>query len=328
MNIDFSDILSGQHSPPRRRPPTTPEANDYAQEDDSINILCINCQDFVQMSLIEQHSKNCIQLSESVKRLDLYSPLVQVRFRLEKLRDLLNSLLNTRPGDSNYNSIFLRLISKLLEVKETTDADKNKQVMEALSSLMVTFKGSAALLIYGERLKSLAYEQMMTLRDAIDEKPEAPKPTRPPQKRSYISQLQDIKSDTSSVISRNTDFTPSSRGNDEENIIEFTDHIVNPDEVDLQRFFYSQCLAVKLTYNSKSLAQYVSIPKLFEEAKNQKVPIDDWTAFIRQELRSPERWLDRSKIRKSKHSQPKNFPPRFETIVEEAETPMKIVRRY
>mmetsp|Transcript_1681 Transcript_1681/g.3600 ORF Transcript_1681/g.3600 Transcript_1681/m.3600 type:complete len:333 (+) Transcript_1681:2-1000(+) len=331
MNPGLAEIFSGRHTPPRNRTPTLPEDLLGAQEEDSINILCINCQEFISVHNIEKHSKSCITISETVKRLDLYSPLVQVRFKLEKLRDLLNSLLNSRPGDSNYNSIFLRLIGKLLEVKEATDAEKNKQVMEALSSLMVTFKGSSSLLIYGERLKSLAYEQMLALREVSEDKiPEVRISARPPQKSMAYSQLNDIKSETSSVVSRGTDFTPASSRNEEQSMIEFTEQFENPDEVDLQRYFYSQCLAVKLTYNSRSLAQYVSISKLFDEAKRQRLPIEEWATFIRQELKAPERWLDQSKIRKSKHSQPKNFrnPSRFDTIIEEEETPRSFSRRF
>jgi hypothetical protein len=302
---------------------------DPSADEESMNVLCINCQEFIHLDMIELHSRSCTTLSSTVKQLELYSPLVQVRFRLEKLKDLLNSLLSTRPGDSNYNSIYLRLIGKLLEVRETVDAEKNTQVMEALTSLMVTFKGSPALLIYGERLKSLAYEQNMALREVMAEVPEV-RPTRPIQKTMQPSRLASVRSETSSAVSLSSDFGLSSSRTEEHSVIEFTSSYSAPEEVDLQRYFYSQCLAVKLTYNSKNLAQYVSIPKLYDEVKRQRLPIEVWASFIKQELKHPDKWVDSNRVRKSKHSQPKNLQRivrQFDPIVEEEGTPRNRGRR-
>jgi hypothetical protein len=319
---DFSNrILSS-----RRRPLNVP---DPCAGEESLNVLCINCQEFIHLDVIELHSRSCTTISDTVKQLELYSPLVQVRFRLEKLKDLLNSLLSTRPGDSNYNSIYLRLIGKLLEVRETADADKNAQVMEALTSLMVTFKGSPALLIYGERLKSLAYEQSCALRDVLAEVP-VTRPSRPFQKSMQSNGLASVRSKTSSVASLTSEFGKSSSRTEDHSIIEFSNGQDASEEVDLQRYFYSQCLAVKLTYNSKSLAQYVSIPKLYEEVKRQRLPLEVWASFIKQELKYPDRWVDSSKDKKSKHSQPKNLQRivrHFDPIEEEEGTPRSRGRR-
>lgn len=333
MNTSIPAASSEQFSLPRKEPPPDLVDSRSFSYEDCVKILCINCQDYIDEDDIEPHSKLCFTISETVKRMDLYSPLVQVRFKLEKVKALLNTLTNPRPGDSNYTSIFLRLIGKLLEVKETTDGEKNKQVIEALSSLMISFKGSTALLIYGERLKSLANEQMFSIKEVGDDQTTDARNTRPPQKSMAFNQLASVKSDTSSIVSRNTDFAQSSIPTEEQSNFEIAEATDSADEVDYQRYFYSQCLAVKLTYSSRSQAQYVSIPKLYNEAKHLQLPLEDWASFIRQQLKNPEHWLDslmpkRSTTMRSRHSQPKNLPsPRFDAIIEE-DTQIDLSRRF
>jgi hypothetical protein len=319
MQTRLAEIFEGHHSPPRKVPQTIPENLLLSYEEDALDILCINCQEFIQSTCIETHSRSCVTVSEVVRRLDLYSPLVQVRFKLEKMRDLLGSLRTDRPGDSNYNSIFVRLTGKLLEVKEASDAEKSRQVSESIASLMASFKGSACLLIYGERLKSLAYEQMMAVEEAMEDRLPQAIPTRPQHRSLHTSQLNEIHSETASEVSRNTDFTPSSSHTEELSCPDLSDVLEGADDADLQRFFYSQCLAVKLSYNSRSLAQYVSINRLYSEAKRQQLPLVHWPAFIRRELKAPEKWLDKSKLRR-----PKGEHSRVDTIVEEDETTMSI----
>jgi hypothetical protein len=323
MQSRLTEIFEGLHSPPRKQPHTIPEDLLLSYEEDALDILCINCQEFIQSTCIEGHSTLCVTVSEVVRRLDLYSPLVQVRFKLEKIRDLLSSLRVDRPGDSNYNSIFLRLTGKLLEVKEASDAEENRQVSESITSLMASFKGSACLLIYGERLKSLAYEQMMAVEEVMQDRLPQVNLTRPLQKSLAADQLLSaIHSETGSEVSRNTDFTPSSYHTEELSYTDLSDVLEGADDADLQRYFYSQCLAVKLSYNSRSLAQYVSINRLYSEAKRQQLPLVHWAAFIRQELKAPERWLDKGQSRRP--IRPKEGQSRVDTIVEEDETPMSV----
>jgi hypothetical protein len=332
MNPSVAAVPTGGHPYASLASPRSVQALPVFVDEESMNILCINCQEFISLLQIEEHSRTCVTISETVRRMDMYSPLVQVRFKLERLRDLLSSLLNDRPGDSNYCSIFVRLIAKLLEVKETTDVDKNQQVSESLSSLLLGFKGSNALLIYGERLKALAYEQCLALREAMDDELPEVLQTRQSHNAPSVRELKEIHSETSSVFSMNTDFTPSVSQYDEAEpyLIEFSDaEDESLDKVDLQRYFYSQCLAIKLTYNSRSQAQYVSISKLYDEVKRLKLPLDRWTVFIRQELRHPDKWIETADTRKPKNPQPKNYrrAARFEPIVEEEESP-KHSRQY
>lgn len=53
---------------------------------------------------------------------------------------------------------------------------------------------------------------------------------------------------------------------------------------DLQRYFYSQCLAVKLSFPSKHPAQRLQIPELYDKVKKLQIPLDQWPGFIRREF--------------------------------------------
>eukprot|EP00357_Protocruzia_adherens_P002611 CAMPEP_0114995650 /NCGR_PEP_ID=MMETSP0216-20121206/13852_1 /TAXON_ID=223996 /ORGANISM="Protocruzia adherens, Strain Boccale" /LENGTH=518 /DNA_ID=CAMNT_0002359725 /DNA_START=274 /DNA_END=1830 /DNA_ORIENTATION=+ len=66
---------------------------------------------------------------------------------------------------------------------------------------------------------------------------------------------------------------------------------------DLQRYFYSQCLSIKLQFSTKDLAQHVQISSLYKKAVMEKVPIEQWPAFIKQELKEADKWVDANKIK-------------------------------
>eukprot|EP00743_Colponemidia_sp_Colp-15_P007980 GILK01008643.1.p1 GENE.GILK01008643.1~~GILK01008643.1.p1 ORF type:complete len:317 (+),score=27.01 GILK01008643.1:49-999(+) len=55
-------------------------------------------------------------------------------------------------------------------------------------------------------------------------------------------------------------------------------------ESDQQRYFYSQCFAVKLSFESTHPAQYVSVPQLYQTVKQRQIPPEHWPKFIHGEL--------------------------------------------
>ena len=94
------------------------------------------------------------------------------------------------------------------------------------------------------------------------------------------SQLSSVKSDTSHCYSVSSVFSE----NDKEDS--------KVEESDLQRYFFSLCLREKLNYKSSHPAQKVSIPALFQEAKN--ITPEQWKTFIAHELKNPQKWLRNS----------------------------------
>eukprot|EP00742_Colponemidia_sp_Colp-10_P004528 GILJ01004833.1.p1 GENE.GILJ01004833.1~~GILJ01004833.1.p1 ORF type:complete len:326 (+),score=29.88 GILJ01004833.1:2-979(+) len=55
-------------------------------------------------------------------------------------------------------------------------------------------------------------------------------------------------------------------------------------ESDQQRYFYSQCFAVKLSFESTHPAQYISVPQLYQTVKQRQIPPEQWPKFIYGEL--------------------------------------------
>ena len=53
---------------------------------------------------------------------------------------------------------------------------------------------------------------------------------------------------------------------------------------ELQRYFYSQCLQIKMSFPARDPAQAIPLPSLYKKAQAQKVPIENWPEFIKEEL--------------------------------------------
>jgi len=67
---------------------------------------------------------------------------------------------------------------------------------------------------------------------------------------------------------------------------------------ELQRLFYSKCLAIKLRFASKDSAQLVPIALIFKDAISNNIPQRNWDLFIENAFRNPEKYIDMKKLRK------------------------------
>ena len=61
---------------------------------------------------------------------------------------------------------------------------------------------------------------------------------------------------------------------------------------DLKKYFYSICLSVKLSFPSRHPAQYIQIPDLYEKILKISVPLKQWESFIHEEFNHHERWVN------------------------------------
>lgn len=68
------------------------------------------------------------------------------------------------------------------------------------------------------------------------------------------------------------------------NVQDANDCLSKKSEDEQRRWFYSQCLSVKLQCTDKTKARRVLISDLYSKVKAQNVPIDDWVQWIRGQL--------------------------------------------
>jgi hypothetical protein len=68
------------------------------------------------------------------------------------------------------------------------------------------------------------------------------------------------------------------------NVQDANDYLSLKDEDEQRRWFYSQCLTAKLACADKARARKTLISDLYAKVREEKVPIDSWVQWIRQEL--------------------------------------------
>lgn len=318
--------------PPRKGP--LPVRNLEAVQ---LSVLCINCEEMVDVAYVEQHSRICTRISEEVRKAERSEdPLNPVHLRITKLRLFLQHLAeDSHSGERNYLMIMMRLLQQLTN---TPTEDSTQEVLKSLSSLVATFTGADSLLLFLERVRSLALEQANALNwlelqhkkneiEDLRSQVQAQKQKVQIWQRTLLkaresaplTQIEVLKSEAVSVKS-GSDSTFSLAVEDEAAGQLFTmpreDQMHDSEE--LKRAFFSQCLAVKMSMKSKDRAQVVSIPPLYEKALTQNVPVEEWAEFIRKELSSPENWGEKKPSPKRFSARPVNTRfAYFEAIPEE-----------
>ncbi|CAG9331278.1 unnamed protein product [Blepharisma stoltei] len=322
-----------------------------------LGIFCINCQEMVPESLIESHSASCVRITEAVSRADTLGDLDSLKLRIEKMDEFLeNKDKETiyRPSERNIIAVLKRLCKKLLDSNIANNKDSSSEVMKLIKSMLENFKGSLSLRIYSERLLTISKEQLEAL-DKIEkidieakmkeveqlkaqvkifkERAETIQrtifKTNPTGLKLDFGQLEDVNSDFSSgktlsscqsfrsLVSdeRKSEIDLPPDFNDTENL----DFPIGNSQEELQKYFYSQCLALKLKYNSRELVKLIPTSKLYEKAVEEKIPVEDWVNFIEEELKHPDKWV-KKQSKRSRRSQPTNGNKKFqsfETIAEE-----------
>lgn len=308
------------------------------EEEQILNVNCMNCQELISIDKIEEHSKLCTTVPEAVENIESGSLLNHVIFKLKKLESCLLDLTKNpdlRPGDKNYISIFTRLCQKTLNV----NVDDTENVIKSLSSLLVSYKGSLGIRIYADRLHALVQEQKLGFQEEeINKKKEelgkiveqvekfknrslvlqkAVTKAAPSYKIAEINRkVDEITSDLVSIGSNTSEVTALS-GVDEELKQDLEEPFLGTG-TDLQKHFYSLCLAIKMKNSGKNQMQNVSIQKLYKDAVDNNVPPDSWQEYINNQLKNPLKWTDDNKGRR--RFQPRSSairPQYFEVIVEE-----------
>lgn len=274
-------------------------------------VLCINCEEFIPADLIEGHSTSCTQVNFRVITADNGRGLERSALRLEKLLELIIRQMATSsmPGEMAYYKILQKLCLQLLNVTGVSQSNSNDSAAESLSSLIATFRGSQSVLICAERLRSLVSIQKseldeLRLQDSKQQVNEIQAQieffkARTQKLEQALTKVSSQDLELEEVVSQISSNKTKSDGSSHRSS-ESSDHLGSPlHEVEdllvdsqsrdspldnLQRYFYSQCLAIKLSIPSKSSAQQVPIGELFEEAKIQHIPVEGWPDFIKQRL--------------------------------------------
>ncbi|CAG9326335.1 unnamed protein product [Blepharisma stoltei] len=294
-----------------------------------LRILCKNCEDLIPIDLIESHSRTCLCISESLLILESFTSLDQINFRLKKLEKCLMEMTEKiilKPGDKSYVSILLRLCQKISELNYGEDR-KNEETLRSLSSLLITFRGSLTLKIYADRLKSLAHDQKLALKEAKNANLEELRNKALDFQKALNNavslglksqelnkKIDEITSELESLTSENTVISSTTTQEMEDSLMQI-ENFENININSQQRFFYSLCIAEKMKSPSKSKLHNISIQKLYNKAIALKIRIENWQKWIEESFKSPDFFIEKVPRPKARKSTRKHHY--FETIIEE-----------
>lgn len=301
-----------------------------------LSVLCINCQETIDLAFVETHSRACICLSDEVKAAeDSEDPLKGLYMRISKLRSFLQQLVEEESLKSGEKRYLTMGIQHLQQLAEMPTLGETREVLNALSSLLVTFQGTDSILIFLERIRALAIEQeksLKTLEIALKraEIHELQSQLQVEQKKLAIWQeslsklhlapkprIDTVQSQVASVNTSECS-TPASVDEDLPAFegLKMSENHSDPEE--LKRLFIAKALAIKLGNRRFDKQEFISLSELHARAVALRVPIVSWPEFIQSELLNAKNWSWRSEGRKRFSSRPISSQfAYFDTIVED-----------
>ena len=125
------------------------------------HILCTNCEGLIRFDDIDIHTDKCLSVKEEVIVNEFSSNILLVTdFKLEKLKDHIQILMKIKTNkalDDSYLSSLLHyiIVSKSLSLIGSDTKNQLKAIINQISSVLLSFKGSLQILILYERSKLL-----------------------------------------------------------------------------------------------------------------------------------------------------------------------------
>lgn len=311
-----------------------------------LNILCINCQELVNVTRIDYHSKLCVHPSEKFLQLEKDNEIEAIRFKIMNLKNVLEEITlqpKLSPSDKNYAIILIR---HCLTVLNTRNPQVLEQIVDSLNTMLQLYKGSLCTRIYTERFASLVAQLMGCLiiesnlntqvvgnknifkdieikslqeqveyyrsRAEILQKVVAKTqnmnlPELNRKLEAIRSELGSLSPSASSASSILPDERPfSPMGSSDEE---------GKDQEEMKKYFYSLCLAQKINVSTaKKHAPNLSISKMLQDVIDKGIPPEDWQSFINTQFSNPDqKFVDQKPQRRS----PLKHLKVFEKITEE-----------
>lgn len=267
---------------------------------EKIDFLCINCQELISQTDLFLHSVVCVYPTPQILQSEQDSALDLVNFKLNKLKSALKRIL-TAGNEKVETEILEFLVSK---TEELNLINPDLESFENCKGIIYTLERysqaglSSFLLIYIERLKTLIQEALIEIEKEVDElkvnqldikyrEIQRAKADAIGMKVSPSHNIDEISSQISKIWKIGTSSVPESEANEQD--VDDIDQMVkiNENEVgkkneeDLMRYFYSRCLAIKMS-NPAGTVQSVQIMELYKKVIDLKVPVDKWESFIKQ----------------------------------------------
>ena len=301
------------------------------------DILCINCEDMININKLEAHSLICIAPSSQVIKIISSSIFYQIQFRLSKIKSAIESIyfyeLHKYP--TIIKSFLELLIKKIIELLQLTEPSIDS--IDALTEIASEIRGissqlSIKFMIYAERLKVLCSEKTHFFIEEIRKNEKHgltrellikryeintirfkslhfhQKSNNSESRQSSIDNIEAINSQNDSRITFRSSMSSALLDDEGSKSIQFNNFEGNETDKshenrikvtnDLKKYFYSMCLITKLSFSSRDPAQYIQIHELYKKIIENDIPIENWEEFIKEEFQNPDRWVNLNVIPK------------------------------
>ena len=295
-------------------------------------MLCINCENMISLDKISIHSTVCVAPTKYVLKLSTTNPLKMLDFKLDKLKCSIESILQekNKPLTTDEKTIFtyiVRYSGEVLGLKEPlrTNAEKCKEIAEEISRFPLDFI-SPCVVIYVERVKMIAIEKgnaiesecnsveaSLSLGSILENRASEleglkkqilrfKQATGDLDTRAEGLEINSVVDDIASKRSLGSSVTsPKAGAAGRLGEIDELDTMIMEQEnihkersnADLQKYFYSKCLVMKLGFSSRDPAQFIQIPDLYRRVRETCLPVEKWEDFIKEQFKNPEIWVKR-----------------------------------
>ena len=271
--------------------PMRASINEAVTQDAEIDAICVNCQEYISLDQIDSHSLTCVQPFTETSHEE------ETMLRLRKLHRAISRRAKEAAGEKLFVLLRLRELAA-----EALKLDHSKAELElddlALSSL--SMEGGVGCSVLARRLATLLSE----LQNAVPEgltlttenllnhyNAEVERQRRELRKWKAHAQVLEALAGTRVIdevhsdVGSDADSAVSSQGSvDVAEMKDAEEALQAVSEDQLRRYFYSQCLKMKLLLPKTHPGQKVLVSTLYEEARN--LPVARWRRFIKMQLES------------------------------------------
>lgn len=286
--------------------------------EDVSDVFCINCEDMIEWSKINNHSLVCTAPTSQVIKLISCTNDYRLQFKLSKLKISVESLVYCSPLPWDIKQKLEYLIKKIYELLQITQ--KSMDSVSRSSAISCKLRKLSLKLpinysLYCERARMLSIEKTYSLTEGIQyPRNSLPNPKHDLTQSSLAGKrikFRRFSSETLDDLNSQANCKPGIRGSvgsygddpgssdiEKKNSFksEFTENFGKNITGNKKKYFYSQCLFVKREFPSRHPAQYIQIQELYSKMLEDHVPTKDWEDFIRKEFSHPERWVNTTVI--------------------------------
>lgn len=140
---------------------------------ESIDVLCVNCHNFIETSQIDSHSLVCTRVTRQLILAESAGELTEVNFKLDRMRLNIEATLRNKALESDSRIVFERLLeltTQLLDMSLPHVAEV-RRINVFLQSFIRDFDGEIYCLLYLERfyLMSSVPPMQTKLRELLEE---------------------------------------------------------------------------------------------------------------------------------------------------------------